>query len=347
MIKGDDMMRGLAMIQKMGFVLCVFFLHLCSVGAAEKSFLIKIATLAPEGSAWMQTFNALEAEIKEKTDNKVQLKIYAGGVLGDEQDMLRKLHIGQIQGAAITSSTLSSLFSEIAVFQIPFLFQTYEETDYVLQKMDAFFRQGFQDKGYVLIGWSEGGFVHLMSTTPVASLAELKTAKVWTWEDAPMAKAIFDEAQISAIPLSVPDVLVGLQTGLVDVVYTPPTGAILLQWFTKVKYMADVPLIYLLGGIVLKKKNYERMPPAFQQVFEESFQKHMHTLKQAIRNENQEAVRVMQKNGVQILTPSKEQIEEFKQLSQRAMQRLVGHRFSQNIRDEVSNHLEKYRGMQK
>ena len=99
--------------------------------------------------------------------------------------------------------------------------------------MNAFFQKGFDENGYILLGWSEGGFVRLMSTTPVATLDDLRKVKVWTWADAPMTKAIFDQANISAIPLSVPDVLVGLQTGLVDVVYAPPSGAIAFNGLPK------------------------------------------------------------------------------------------------------------------
>ncbi len=198
----------------------------------------------------MKTINTLTAEVMKKTENRVQFKIYPGGTLGDEMDMLRKMKIGQIQSAALSSGGLSALSKEIDVLQIPFLFQKYEEADSILKKMDSLFRKGFEENGYVLLGWSEAGFVYLMSTIPISSVADLKKAKVWIWEESPMSKAIFDEAGVKAIPLSVPDVLVGLQTGLVDVVYAPPTVAISLQWFTKVKYLSDVPLAYLAGGIV-------------------------------------------------------------------------------------------------
>ncbi len=197
----------------------------------------------------------------EKTDKQVGFKFYPGGVLGDEKDMLRKMHIGQIHGAALTSAGLSAIFNEMDVFQIPFLFESYHEVDYVTEEMGAFFQKGFDENGYILLGWSEAGFVHLMSTTPVATLDNLRKAKVWTWADSPMTKVIFDEANVSAIPLSVPDVLVGLQTGLVDVVYAPPTGAISLQWFTKIKYMTDVNLIYLIGGLVIQKKMFNKISP--------------------------------------------------------------------------------------
>ena len=131
-----------------------------------------------------------------------------------------------------------------------------------------------------------------------------------------MAKAIFDEAGISAIPLSLPDVLVGLQTGLVEVVYAPPSGAISLQWFTKTKFMADVPLMYLIGGIVIKKKIFNKLPADHRQILLDLCSKHMKQLKLEVRRENQEAITVMPKHGVKLIRPSEEQINEFKALSQ-------------------------------
>ena len=311
--------------------------------AASKSRVIKLATLAPEGSAWIEIFNDLNAELKKKTNSGVRLKIYPGGVLGDEKDMIRKMYVGQIHGAVLTSAGLSTIFNEMDVFQIPFLFETYDEVDYVLKKMESFFKKGFEDKGYILPAWSEGGFIRLMSTIPIASLDDLRKAKIWTWEDAPMAKAIFDEAGISAIPLSLPDVLVGLQTGLVEVVYAPPSGAISLQWFTKTKYMTDVPLMYLIGGIVIKKNIFNKLPPAHQQVLLELCSKYMDQLKLVVRKENQEAIKVMSKHGVKLIRPSKEQIKEFKEVSAKAMNRQIGKSFSKKIKNEVIGYVEEYR----
>jgi TRAP-type C4-dicarboxylate transport system substrate-binding protein len=335
------------LIRIFGTTLCVFFLLTQSSFAAESSVTIKLATLAPEGSSWMKTFTALNSEVKKKTENKVQFRIYPGGVLGDEMDMLRKMKIGQIQGVALTSAGLSTLFREIDVLQIPFLFQTYEEVDAVLTKMDSFFRKGFEDNGYILLGWSEGGFIYLMSTVPVASVADLQKAKVWIWADSPMSKAIFDEAKVSAIPLSIPDVLVGLQTGLVNVVYAPPTGAISLQWFTKVKYLTDVPLVYLAGAIVVRKETFQRISPSYQNSIIEISQRHVNQLKAVTRNENQEAIEVMKKHGTKIVTPSKDQVDEFKKLSNQAIGRLGSQSFSKKVLNEVSSILEGNRGERK
>jgi len=311
--------------------------------SVAKTLQIKIATLAPEGSSWIKTFHAIDAEVRTKTDKQVGFKFYPGGVMGDEKDMLRKVHIGQIHGAALTSAGLSAIFSEMDVFQIPFLFESHLEVDYVIEEMDAFFRKGFDENGYILLGWSEGGFVRLMSTTPVASLADLRKLKVWTWADSPMTKVIFDQANISAIPLSVPDVLVGLQTGLVDVVYAPPSGAIALQWFTKTKYMTDVNLIYLIGGLVMQKKVFNEISPDHQKILLETCRRRLNELKTTVRKENQEAIQVMVKHGVKIITPTAAQVADFKKISDQAMQRLEGNSFSKKIREEVIRKLETYR----
>jgi len=313
-----------------------------AAGAAE-SFEIKIATLAPEGSSWMKTFEAINAEVNKKTNAEVSFKFYPSGVLGDEKDMLRKMQIGQIHGAALSCAGLSAVFGEMDVFQIPFLFKSYGEADFVIKEMNEFFRAGFEKNGYVLLGWTEGGFVRLMSTTPIATLDDLKKAKVWTWADAPMTKAIFDEADISAIPLSVPDVLVGLQTGLVDVVYAPPTLSISLQWFTKTKYMTDVNLIYLIGGVLINKKAFLKISPANQKILMDTCNQQMEQLKTIIRKENQEAIQVMVKHGLKIIVPTPEQVAEFIAVSEKAMQKLEGESFSKKVREEVTANIEAYR----
>ncbi len=336
------MQRPVTMIRvAIAIITCLFMFS--PTPSVAKTVVIKLATLAPEGSSWIETFNAINAEIIQKTDGQVRCKFYAGGVLGDEKDMLRKMHIGQIHAAGLTSAGLSAIFNEMDVFQIPFLFKSHEEVDYVLTQMDGFYRKGFDDNQYVLLGWSEGGFVHLMSTQPVATLADLRKLKVWTWEDAPMTRIIFDEANVSAIPLTVPDVLVGLQTGLVDVVYAPPSGAISLQWFTKIRYITDVNLIYLIGAVVIKKKVFNKITPAHQKIIIDVWQRHMSQLKQTIRSENQEAMQVMVKQGIKIIVPTENQVTEFKDVSAKAIQRLEGETFSQKVLDEVNAHIKTYR----
>jgi TRAP-type C4-dicarboxylate transport system substrate-binding protein len=304
---------------------------------------IKIATLAPEGSTWVKTLNAINAELQQKTEGQVRLRIYPGGVLGDEKDMLRKMQIQQIHGAGLSSPGLSMLYKELDIFQVPFLFQNHGEVDYVLTQMDAFFRKGLDQSGYVLLGWTGGGFVRLMTITPATTLEDLQQAKVWTWEDAPISRAIFEAAGVTGIPLSVPDVMVGLQTGLVDVVYAPPAGAIALQWFTRVKYITDLPLIYVTGGVVIKKNIFQSLETDHQAIVKQVFSEHLGKLISAIRQDNEEALQIMIKHGVQMVTPPPDQIEAFKQISARALKNLPVSTFVPATMAEANRLLEEYR----
>jgi TRAP-type transport system periplasmic protein len=327
-----------------GLLLLTCLLFAGQALSAEKGVVIKLGTLAPEGNSWVKMLNALNTEVMKKTENNVQLKIYAGGVLGDEMDMLRKMKIGQIQAAALSSQSLSGIFIEMNVLQIPFLFQNYDEVDALLNKMDTFFKKGFEDNGYILLGFSEVGFVYLLSSTiPISGVADIKKAKVWVQEGSYVAKAVFDAANVTAIPLSVPDVLVGLQTGLVDVVYIPPTGAISLQWFTKIKYLTNVPLAYVAGAIVINKDVFNRLPPAHKAILLETSQRYLGQLKSVARKDDQEAIRVMVKQGVKIINPSKDQVEELRKLSADAMGRITGKAFSRKTVDEVNSLLAIYR----
>jgi TRAP-type C4-dicarboxylate transport system substrate-binding protein len=310
---------------------------------AQSPVVIKLATLAPDGSAWMQVVRAAADEAQQKTGNAVQFKIYPGGVMGDERDMVRKMHIGQIHAAMLSSASLASLYPEADVLQIPFLFNSYSEADFVVGKMGEGFKKGLEKNGYVALGWSEAGFTYLMSTVPVDTLEKLRKAKVWIWSDSPMAKAIFEEAGVIGVPLSIADVLVGLQTGLVEVVYAPPSVAIALQWFTRVKYLTDLPLNYMLGGLVVKKEAFDKINPEHQAVVREIFERHMQRLKEVIRAENQEALNVMQKQDVKITVPGKAQIAEFKAISEKAMQKEGSHRYSPQAQETAFSWLKVYR----
>jgi len=308
----------------------------------QSPVIIKLATLAPEGSPWIQVLKAAADEAQQKTGNAVQFKIYPGGVMGDERDMVRKMHIGQLQAAMLSSASLASMFPEIDVLQIPFLFDSYPETDFVIGKMEDGFKSGLEKNGYVALGWSEAGFVYLMSTVPVETLELLRKAKVWIWNDSPMSKDIFEEAGVIGVPLSITDVLVGLQTGLVEVVYVPPSVAVALQWFTRINYITDAPLNYMLGGLVAKMEAFDKIDPQHQSVVKEVFQRHMARLKEIIRAENQEALTVMQKQGIKLISPGKAQIADYKAISEKAMQKENGHKYSPKTKEEVSAWLKAY-----
>jgi TRAP-type C4-dicarboxylate transport system substrate-binding protein len=327
----------------------LFLLFSCptSVAADKEQFIIKIATLAPEGSPWMNTFHTVNEEIERKTGGKVKLRAYPGGVLGEDKDMLRKMRIGQIHGGGFTGMGLGLINGDVYIMELPFLFRDYGEVDYVLGNMDEQFRKGFEKEGYVLLGWSEIGFVYFLSNVPITSLKDIRGARVWLWEGDPIASPALQKAGITPIPLGIPDVLMALQTNLIDVVYASPLAAIALQWFTKVKYMTDLPLIYSLGGVLVMKKVFDKIPLNLQDIVKDVFQYHSSLLNAHTRKDNDEAIRVMTKQGIKLVTPNSEETEKFKQISREAMGDLTNRAFSKHALDQVRFHLGRYRKAQK
>lgn len=327
-------------------LICIIILLICSCRAsieASEQYNIKLATLAPEGSPWMDTFLEINEEIKSKTNGKVRLKAYPGGVLGEDRDMLRKMRIGQIHAGGFTGLGLGSINGNIFIMEIPFLFQNYGEVDYVMARMDDHFRKGFEEKGYVLLGWSEIGFGYLLSNIPVTSLKDIRGIKVWIWEGDPIASPVLRRAGVTPVPLGIPDVLMALQTYLVEVVYTSPLAAIALQWFTKVKYMTDLPLTYALGGILVDKRIFDNMPSNLQEIVREVFQYHSSLLNIRTRSDNEEAIKVMVNQGIKLVTPTDEDIEEFKRMSREAIDELGSTVFSRDVLSEVRSHINQFR----
>ena len=313
------------------------------VPARAQNVVLKIGTLAPEGSAWVKAFREINKELDQKTNKQVSLRIFPGGILGDEQDMLRKIKVGEIQGALLTGGGLGLIFKDVRILGIPFLFQNYQEVDAVLGRMDSFFQKGLLDNGFKSMGWAEQGFVYLLSKEPIRNVADLKKGKVWIWEDTPIGRAVFKELGVNAIPLPVTDVLMGLQTGMIDTVYSSPLAAIAVQWFTKVSYMTDVPLVYSVGAVVLRKSDFEKIPPAQRPIVEAAFARQLAPLKDQLRKENEKAIQVLQTKGIKLITPSDRDVKELQVLCFKGIATLGEDQFSKKTLEEARNILKTLR----
>src|ERR1051325_5300347 len=213
---------------------------------------LRIATLAPSGSPWMEVLDKAANEIKEKTSGRVKLKYFAGGQQGDERDFVDKIKLGQLDGAAVTSIGLAMIDESIRVLELPMLFQSAEEVDYVADKMWPYFQKKFEKKGYKLNDRGEVGWVYFMSKAKVESLADLKGQKLWMWGDDQLVGAMFKKLGLNGVPLGVPEVDAGLTSGKIDACYGSPVAAVALQWYSKVKYMTSMPMSFAIGATVVK-----------------------------------------------------------------------------------------------
>ena len=327
-----------------GLLLIILLLAVSSAAwTAAPAREIKLATLAPENSSLMQIFKEMNAELLKETNNRMGFKIFAGFVLGDELDVLRKLRFGVVQAATFTDTTLTNVNAGIRVLQTPFLFKNYREVDYIMDKLGDHFKQGFTKGGYEVLGWTELGFLYLMSTVPVASVADLKGLKVWTRADSPMANAVFAKAVVSPVTVTAPDVLVALQTNLVEVVYNSPYYALLTQWYSRVGYMTDIPLAYIGGALIMDGKVYGQLAPDLQATLKKVCAKHLRRLTEKTRKDNDEALRIILQRGVKNITPAPREVERFKGLVEEALSDMDPKYLSRETLQKVRDAITKYR----
>ena len=310
---------------------------------AQPNHLLKIATLAPEGSGYARALRTIDADVRRETDGNVGFKIYPGGVQGEEKVVLRKMRIGQLHGGNFGGLGLSQTFPDVLALEMPFLFDSYAEVDYVLEKMDAFYRQGYEEKGYVLLGWADLGFVHILSQQPIAMVEDMRTQKVWQLPDEPITSVLFRLAGVTPVPLNIPDVLLGLQTNLIDVVYNSPSLTIILQWHTRVKYVTQLPINYTLGALLIDKRAFDKIPAADRERIHRIAQQHMVALGQRNRRENDEAMTVLQDNGLSLVEVNPKDVETFKGLVTNAEAELVGRAFSRAAHEQIARHLQEFR----
>ncbi|MFT4577979.1 MAG: TRAP-type C4-dicarboxylate transport system substrate-binding protein [Nitrospinales bacterium] len=311
---------------------------------AEKKHTIKFATLAPEGSSWMKSLRRFSGKIKKATEGNVSFKFYPGGVSGDEKDVIRKMRIGQLHGAGFTGVGLGAILPEVRVLDLPFLFQSDQEIEHVYQAMNDYFVERFEKKGYILLGWVPVGWIHFLSQKPIQTVADLRESKPWLWEGDPLVEEAYEGMDVQPIPLSITDVLLSLQTGMVDTVYSSTQGALVLQWFSKVKHITRLRMGYATGGVLISKKKFKKLPPAYQEVLKKIGSECLTELSTVIQKDNLKAEKVLENNGIKwVPQPDPAAIKMFQQAGATARQNLIGKLFSPELLNKVLRHLDEVR----
>lgn len=294
----------------------------CLLGSASAAQNLKIATLAPDGTTWMTEMRGGAEEIARRTEGRVKLKFYPGGVMGNDKTVLRKIRAGQLQGGAFASGSLVEVDRDAIIYGLPFTFRSYDEVEYVRSRMDARLRDGLAAGGLVVLGIGDGGFGYLFSDRPLRSGDDLKGRKVWTPEGDEISRTVLAAAGVTPVVLPLSDVYTGLQTGLVDSVTSTPAATIALQWHTRVKHMADVPLVYLIGVLAVDRGAFQALAPgdrtAVLEVMAEAFAR----MDRQGRKDNEASRQALAKQGVRFDVPSAEEMERWHAIARDATERL-------------------------
>lgn len=323
----------------------VTFIHVGVAARAAEVKTIKFATLAPEGSTWMKVMNELNDELQKTTHGSLKFKFYAGGVSGDEKDVVKKIRIGQLHAAALTGVGLGEISPEVRVLDAPWLFRTTGEVDAVIEKFRPQLNAALEKGGYVPLGFTDLGWVYVFSKNPVNAPDDLKKQKMWVWEGDPIAQAAYSALGVSPIPLSIVDVMSSLQTGLIDGVYGPPMGVVAFQWFTRTKFIYNAPMADSTGAVVISKKFVDGLSAADKKILLDLGAKHLKRLNELSRKENAEALAAMQKQGLKLgEKPTADQVKQYEELGKKARRELVGRLYSKELLDGVEKALEALRG---
>lgn len=321
----------------------VLMLLIAILPAASDAGLLKIATIAPEGSVWMEEMRAAAAEIEQRTGGRVRLRFYPGGIMGNDNSVLRKIRIGQLQGGALTGGGLATIYPDVQVYNLPFAFRSYAEVDHVRRYMDEALVNGLRERGFVSFGLTEGGFAFMMASHSIKTVDDLAGHKVWVPEGDLVSRAGFEAINVSPVSLPLADVLTGLQTGLIDTVATTPVGAIALQWHTRVKYVNDTPLMYIFGALVFERKAFERLASGDQEIVAEVVSTAVAKLNAISREDEDQAKQALSGQGIQFVHSTEQQYSQWIEPVAQAMDRLARQGvFSPTVLRTLRRHLVEY-----
>jgi TRAP-type transport system periplasmic protein len=332
---------------RMTIALCAGALLAVSAPAPASAEQIRIATLAPKGSPWMSVLDKAAAEIKEKTGGRVTLKYFEGGQQGDERDAVRKVEGGQLDGAAVTSVGLSMIDESIRVLELPRLFASEAEVDYVADRMWPYFQAKFEKKGWKLNDRGEVGWIHFISKTPITSMAALKKEKIWQWGDDKLVRAMFGKLGLNGVPLGVPEVDPSLTSGRISAAYGSPVAAVALQWYSKVKYMSSMPMSFGIGATVVRMKSLEKLSAEDQKTVAEIGKSASKKLRRTLRKANKDAKTTMTRKGVQVSDTPKDVIDAFDKAAQTVWQELAGQMYTKAELDQVLKYRDEFRAKNK
>ncbi|MDX6770587.1 MAG: TRAP transporter substrate-binding protein DctP [Elusimicrobiota bacterium] len=289
---------------------------------------VKFATLAPEGSTWMKVLAELSKDLEKETSGELKLKFYAGGVAGDEKDVVKKMRIGQLHAAGLTGVGLGEVAPETRLLDAPWLFRDHKELEAVRAKLSKDLEASLEKGGFVLLGWTDLGSVYVFSRGKVDGPEDMKKAKMWVWEGDPIASSAYKALGVSPVPLSVVDVMQSLQTGMIDAVYGPPLGVVALQWHAKLKHVYPVPMAESTGAVLVTKKYFDALPAGQQKALREVSARHLKRLNDLTNAENGKALESVAKNGLSLgARPDASVLSRYEELGRAARKDMTGRLF--------------------
>ena len=310
------------------------------------SVTIKIGSIAPAKSPWDKALRELGREWKAISGGKVNVKIYPGGIAGSEEDMIRKMKVGTLGGAVFTNRGLTKIYSEFYVLNIPFNFNSEKEFRYVADKMNPLFEERIEKKGYKVIIWSMAGWIHFFSKNKIEYPKDLKKHKLSFTTGEPELEQVWKKSGYQVIPNDMNDLMMGLQSGMVNAFYLPPLVAASGQYFPLAPHMLTLKIAPIYGGIVISGRMWKKIPEKFRKDFMKKAKEISAKLQKKTKSLEEEAVETMKKHGLKIHPVPEGSMDKWRAASEKGFDSLINKVFSQAIYDKMMGYLNQYRQKQ-
>ena len=302
--------------------------------SAEGATVIRFASLAPPGSAFMKVMKAWNRSLKKGTQNRVQLRFYSGGSQGDERDFIRKVRAGQVDAAGVTTTGLGMVVRPVLVMGAPGVITEYAQLDRARAELGPRFNEMFDAAGFVNMAWGEAGKNRIFSTEAFAKPADLKTRRPWAWKDDPIFAELMRVVGANPVRMGVPEVYGGLQTRMIDTVPTSSIAAVAMQWYTRLNYVAKDNFAIIVGGSLIKKEKFAELSPADQNVLMDTSERAARALDTLSRRDDDRAYQSMVERGMVEVDLSANRAE-WDSVAKQARENLVGRVYSKSLLDAV------------
>jgi TRAP-type transport system periplasmic protein len=310
--------------------------------AADKP--LRIGTLVPKNSLYHRELMAVGEAWRAAQGGSGRFLVFPDGSQGGEAEMARRMRIGQLQGALLSVVGLREIEPSIAALQnLPLLFRSWEELDFVREKMRTGMEQKFLDKGFVVLAWGDAGWVRFFSKEPAVRPDDFRRMKFFAWGGEAEQQAIMKSLGYTPVPLETADILPAMQTGMINVVPSTPYFALASQIYNSAPHMLEVNWAPIVGAFLITRKAWDEMSPQAQAALRAASDKAGVQIRAKARQEVDEAVDAMKKRGLSVNRPNAEQMREWNELAEKLYPRIRGTMVPADTFDEVFRHVKAYR----
>lgn len=325
-------------------LLCTLLLS--AAMAAEARVVLRLGTVAPKGSSWELLMRRMGAEWGKASDGDVRLRIYAGGTVGDEGEMIRKMRIGQLQAAGISNAGLAELDPTAYALMLPMMFESYEEWDYVRNEINPILAKNLAEKGFIVLTWSDVGWVYFFTKSPMRTPSDLAAMKLAGSHTETRTIDIFKWAGFNPVPISTVDMMTGFQTGLIDSTYAPLILAEGSQLYRQAANMTDMKWAPLQGAIVMHENGWKKLSPEQQVDVLRITRKIGEEQRQSNRRQERRSLDAMTKRGLQVIDVTDEIVAEWRVVAEKAYPRVREDLVPPEIFDRVEALRDEFRALQ-